>query len=399
MPSPTKLSKEDARRALVGYHFRPCDTVLEAFQRLLSVQFDPIAPVGCNHDLVLQARVPGYRIGDWETLAYTERRIYDGWDKQASLVPFEGWPLRRFFHQRYEHHFKTIFTDYSHAVTAVLKDLEERGPLLPKECGFQAKRDEWKGTWHSANVTKQVLRALWHTGQVMTAGRRKSQHLYDLTERVVPPQFYSAPVLDEAESIRELIHDRHRAVGLIRPNASPEMWSYSMVPAIRKVAIDALVDQERLIPVEIEGVKAHATPDFLQQLDLPAEEPKATFIAPLDQLIWDRKLIAQLFDFDYTWEIYTPEAKRRWGYYVLPILFGDKLVARVEFFARKGTLELRRWYFESPEPTPAFFDAFAIALARFMAYSSTASIAIDPSVDLRIRDIAEHISKKVKVGA
>src|SRR5689334_6830596 len=88
VPSTVKLSKADARRALLRRHFAPCASQMEAFERLRSIQFDPIAPVGCNHDLVLQARVDGYKIGDWEKVAYDERRVYDGWDKQACLIPY-----------------------------------------------------------------------------------------------------------------------------------------------------------------------------------------------------------------------------------------------------------------------------------------------------------------------
>lgn len=364
---------------------------MEAFEQLRSVQFDPIAPVGCNHDLVLQARVPGYRVGDWEATAYQDRRIYDGWDKQASLVPFEGWPLRRLFHDRHRQRFQYIFDDHAEAVAAVLKDLEERGPLMPKECGFQEKRAEWKSTWHSPNVTKQVLRALWHSGLVMTSGRRKGQHLYDLSERVVPERFFSQPRREEKDEVRELVHDRHRAVGLLRPNSPLELWSYSVYSGPRKEAIDALIATGDLVAVNVDGVAAHATPAFLSALDSPSLEPRVRFIAPLDQLIWDRKMVAHLFDFDYSWEIYIPEAKRRWGYYVLPILYGDALVARAEFWCRAGTLEMRRWHFEAQEPEPAFYREFERALKEFMGYVSATQVTVDASVDSKIRALIQAV--------
>src|SRR2546429_2214768 len=121
MSNPLRLSKPEVRRAMVRHHFAPCARQAEAFERLRSVQFDPIAPVGCNHDLVLQARVPGYKIGDWEKLAYQDRLIYDGWDKMASLVPYEGWPLRRFIYKIYGSHFeKKIFQDHKDAVELIL---------------------------------------------------------------------------------------------------------------------------------------------------------------------------------------------------------------------------------------------------------------------------------------
>ncbi|HSI73946.1 MAG TPA: crosslink repair DNA glycosylase YcaQ family protein, partial [Fimbriimonas sp.] len=173
MSAPLKLSKADARRVLVRDQFEPCATAEEAFRKLRSIQFDPIAPVGCNHDLVLQARVPGYKIGDWEKLAYKDRFIYDGWDKQASLVPYEGWPVRRFFHALQRRNFdERVFSTQQDAVAAVLGEIRERGAMQPKDFEFQAHREEWKGTWYGPSVTKQVLRALWHTGEIMTTDRR-----------------------------------------------------------------------------------------------------------------------------------------------------------------------------------------------------------------------------------
>jgi len=392
VPGSVKLSKSDARRALVRYHFAPCESTREAFDRLRSVQFDPIAPIGCNHDLVLQARVPDYRVGDWERIAYEDRLVYDGWDKQASLVPFEGWPLRRVFYKWHRDGFKHIFDDHADAVEAILADIGRRGPLLPKECEFQARKAEWKGSWHGPSVAKQTLRALWHAGCVMTAGRRKGQHLYDLTERVVPEHLYNQPELKEEDAIRELVLERHRAMGLLRPNAAPEIWSYRINAAARKAAIDSLQRSGELVPVEVEGVKAHATPRFLEELDSSPIEPRVTFVAPLDQLMWDRKMVSHLFDFDYVWEIYTPVANRRWGYYVLPVLFGDRLVARAEFWSRSGTLELRGWHFEAEAPQAGFYPALEQALLRLMRYASAEQIIASDGSSDQVRSLVAGLS-------
>ncbi|WP_173877800.1 DNA glycosylase AlkZ-like family protein, partial [Pseudomonas sp. FW305-17] len=119
-----------------------------------------------------------------------------------------------------------------------------------------------------------------------------------------------------------LVLERHRAMGILRPNAPPEIWSYTVLSPGRKDAIKELVEEGRLIPVEVEGVKVHMMPEFVRYFDAPAPDRRAIILGPLDQFMWDRKMVAHLFDFDYIWEIYTPEVKRRWGYYVLPILFG-----------------------------------------------------------------------------
>lgn len=379
-----KLSKADARRALVRHQFAPCGSILEAFHRLRSIQFDPIAPVGCNHDLVLQSRVSGYRIGDWEKTAYQERKIFDGWCKQASLVPFEGWEVRRLFHSRHSTRFDKIIADHTEAVSAILKDIATNGPLLPAECSIKERKEEWKGHWHGPNVAKQVLRSLWHTGQVMTAGRRKGHHLYDLTERVVPSSIYQQKELPHEDRVKGFFLDRHHAIGLLRPTASYEVWSYFYAPE-RAAAIKELLAEDQIVPVDIDGIKAHATPKFLAHLDLPSLPKEVRFVAPLDQLMWDRKLVQHVFGFDYIWEIYVPESKRKWGYYVLPILFGDELVARVEFHCRSGALQVRQWYQER-ELGADFWEAFGPALKKFMAFCSAEKVEVQTHVDKSVRE-------------
>ena len=386
MPSPIKLSKVDVRRALAIHFAEPLPSVEAAFGKLISIQFDPIAPVGCNHDLVLQARVPGYQIGDWEKIAYDERKIYDGWDKQASLLRFDRWPYRRLYHSIHRPHFEQkIFIEHREAVESILKNLEERGAMMPKDFDFQAKREDWKSSWHGSSVTKQTLRALWHTGLVMTSGRKKGQHLYDLTERVVPAHLFNQPKLSYEEMVKELVLDRHRAMGIVRPSASAEVWSFSSRIGDRKPSIDALLAEAKIVAVDIEGMAANVSPEFLRLLDKPAPELKVTFVAPLDQLMWDRKLIAHAFGFDYVWEIYVPESKRRWGYYVLPVLYGDRFVARAEFYARNGVLEVRQFHLEITEPPPAFWDALELALQEFIDYSRTQSVSVQGHIDSKMR--------------
>lgn len=378
------LSRADARRAMVYHHFTESGTQIEAFQRLRSIQFDPIAPAGCNHDLVLQARVPDYKVGDWQKTAYQDRKIYDGWDKQASLIPLEGWPWRRIFHKWHRAQFGRIFEDHPHAVEAILREISERGPLMPRECEFQHRKEEWTGSWHGPNLAKQTLRALWHSGLVMTTGRRKGHHIYDLTERVLPSHLYNHPPISDDDALRELVWERHLAVGLLRPTASWEIWSYSGNVVGKNRAIQELVEEGKLIPVSVDGTKTHATAEFLGHLDLPPMEPRTVFLGPLDPFMWDRKMIRHLFDFEYIWEIYTPETKRRWGYYVLPVLHGDALVARVELWSRKGILEIRRWHTEAGPLPPSFQDSFEHSLKAFMAYVSADQLQIAP-------DLAESV--------
>lgn len=393
MQGPVRLSKADARRALVRHHFAPCGSQMDVFERLRSIQFDPIAPIGCNHDLVLQARLPGYKVGDWEKVTYEDRLVYDGWDKMASLVPFEGWPLRRLIYAVGRRTFeKKIFQGHPEAVELILREIQDRGPLMPKEFEFQQRKEEWKGSWFGPSVTKQTLRALWHSGLIMTAGRKKGQHVYDLTERVVPSRLLNQPLLDEKDAIRELVLERHRAMGILRPAAPPEVWSNQVLSYRKREAITELVQRGEIVPVDVEGAKAHATPDLLSLLDQPSLEPRVVFVAPLDPFVWDRKMLAHIFGFEYIWEIYTPEAKRRWGYYVLPVLYGDELVARAEFWARGSILELRQWHFERTELGSAFWGSLESSVRSLMAYCSTSRTFVREHIDPKVRELFRSVS-------
>lgn len=381
-----QLSKADARRLLAAHHFRP-GTLHEVLGRLGSVQYDPLNPVGRNHDLVLQARVPGYRVGDWEALAYRERFIYDAWDKQASLVLTESWPERRVYHDWHRAWWeKRIVQAFPDAVTAVLDELRERGPLRSSAFEFQVHQSEWQGSWYGPRLTKNVLRALWHTGQVMTHGRHNGHHVYDLTERLVPEALRRVPQPSEKDAVVWLLDLRHRAVGLLRPNASGEVWSLGIAAAERRAVLAELVAVGTLLPVDIEGVRFHALPETLAGLETAGLSDRLIFVAPLDQLLWDRKAALHLFGFDYVWEVYVPETKRRWGYYVLPVFYRDRFVARIDSRLRGGVWEIYAWFWE-PDITPdvPLLGALEEAVRRFRHYLGAETLELPTGLDRATR--------------
>jgi uncharacterized protein YcaQ len=369
MPAPIQLSKADVRRALAAYQIR-WGTLPEVFDRLRSVQFDPLSPCGSNHDLVLQARIKNYKIGDWQAAAYKKRLIYDGWDKQACLIPYEGWNARRLIASKEANMLRRVNEAHPEAVETVLKELEINGPMTPRDFEFQQHKPEWKGSWYGPSLTKQTLRALWNAGRIMTTSRRSGQHVYDLTERVVPGKFYNESRLSDEEALRSILLDRHRGIGLVRPTAPFEVWAMDPKVYVYRPVREAMVADGSLIPVEVEGMKANAVPEFLEFL---GEKPSArvTFLAPLDNIMWDRKMVDHLFGFAYKWEVYVPEHLREHGYYVLPVLYGDRFIGRIEFYARSGTLEVRCWH---PEPGRLPTEEFRKALTRFMAYTNTTEI-------------------------
>jgi len=292
-----------------------------------------------NPDLVFQARVPGYRIDDWQKVAYTDRLVYDAWDKQACLIPTSEWPMRALVRSQYRpYHDRQILEAELDAVSAVLAEIKARGPLSPLEFEDRSSAAD-DDTWFGSTRTKRILRSLWACGQVVTHHRKNGRHYYDLPERVIPAQYFNAPpLLDRAAYHRWLITQRHQAIGILRPSSEASIWSASGEAKELKIATQELVESGILIPVKI-GEKAwpyHMLTNTLKLFDAPLPASRMIFLAPLDNMLWDRKGILQIFDFDYLWEVYKPEHLRKWGNSVIPAFYETRFIAGSDQRSEKG---------------------------------------------------------------
>jgi uncharacterized protein YcaQ len=374
-----RLTVAEARRLLGAHHFTR-GSLSEVALRLGCVQYDPLNPLGRNPDLTLQSRVPGYRIDGWQRLAYRDRLLYDAWDKQACLVPISDWPHRRHYHRRFRERWRSrIFDAHPEAVAATLSELETRGPLETSEFTDQRRVGDWRESWYGPKLVKNVLRALWDTGEIVTFDRRKGRHVYALPDRVVPAELLAAPMPTTSDSAAFLARRRVQSAGLLRPNADGALWHLPCERSDRVAAIDRLLAGGGLVRVEVEGATYLATPEAIQALDLPPAGG-VRFVAPLDPLIWDRRGVEQLFGFRYLWEVYKPEAKREWGYYVLPVWWRDRFVARFDSRVERGVLQLKGWWWEpdaadDPELAPALGTAFA----EFVRYLGADGIGLPRS--------------------
>jgi uncharacterized protein YcaQ len=342
------LSREEAQLFLSNYHFTPTD-IIGVFERLSTVQYDPLNPVGRNPDLVLQARVPGYRVDDWQHIAYDERVLYDSWDKQACLVPIVDWAKRTLLRERYEpYHDREILKSHALQATAILAAMDERGPLSSLELEDRTSYGE-RGSWSGSTVAKRILRALWASGRLVTHHRKNGRHYYDRPERVIPAQYYNEPpLLDEDAYHRWIMTRRAQAMGLLRPMAEQCIWSACGDGPTRKRAIAQLVEEGTLTPLHIEGKTwtYYILTDLLPLLDKQPSLSRMLFLGPLDSILWDRKAVQHIFGFDYMWEVYKPAAQRRWGYYVLPVFYKNRFVARLDSRLEKGTWNILNWWWE-----------------------------------------------------
>ncbi|MDC8803185.1 crosslink repair DNA glycosylase YcaQ family protein [Halomonas pacifica] len=376
------LTRADARRLLVRYHVPPAP-LATIVRRLGTIQFDPLAPVGTNPDLVLQARVPGYRRGDWLRAAYEQRLLVDGWDKQASLIqPGEWWaqaPFHRWFARRWRKH--GVDVDAPEA-RALVEQVARHGPATSLELGDQRSDPALRGSWYGPKRSRHLLKALWDTGHLMTHHRVGGRHAYDLPERVLPREAREVDATPD-DALQRLVVRRVQAAGLLRPSADAAVWMLPCPRAERDRRAARAMAHGELIELDVEGTRYWATPAALSALDaapVPAGGGAVRFLAPLDPLMWDRGGVARLFGFDYVWEVYKPQAQRRWGYYVLPVLWGERFVARFDARCQQGVLTLLAWHWEAEIHPARLPEGLAEALQRaageFLDYLGAARVVL-----------------------
>jgi uncharacterized protein YcaQ len=310
------FSQEEARHFLAQYHFKPTD-LTGVIDRLGTVQYDPLNPVGRNADLVFQARIPGYQVDDWQTAAYTDRIIYDAWDKQACLVPVSDWPMRALVREKFRpYHDREILQAEVEGAARILATIDEQGPLSSLEFEDRARFGE-AGSWYGSTRTKRILRSLWACGELVTHHRKGGRHYYDRPNRVIPAHYFALPPLaDESAYYRWIIMRRYQAAGILRPTAEAAIWSVCAEAPKRKLALAQLVEAGLLTHLRIGELAGayYAPTSALKILDEPHLSPRVIFIGPLDSLLWDRKSVLKIFDFDYIWEVYKPAEQRKWGY-------------------------------------------------------------------------------------
>ena len=332
--------------------------MLEVLRRLGSLQYDPIAVAGRSHDLVLHARIADYDPA-WVDELYAQGAIFEAYNKGISFVPAEEVPWFRGFTGRAQ---KTI-DDHPEVAARILERVRADGPLSSLDFErAQHGTTDWFGM--PSNTVREVLEAYTVTGVLGLARRDGSRRYYDLIERLLPTDVLRPqPSLDER--MRHRMLSRYRAHGLLGFGGGNDVFSglgaakpdprWPGYPG-RSAVRDALVDEGALVPVTIDGLRGKrlVVADELELLASPPEPaPTVAFLSPFDPLVWDRPFLRSLFGFEYVWELFIPPAKRRWGWYVLPILDGDRLVGRIEprLDREAGTVEiLNLWWEEGVEP-------------------------------------------------
>ena len=311
-----KVTKEQARRFLLAYQgllpprsLRGKAGILSFIRQVNCIQFDPLDIVGHNPDLVLQARVKGYRREMLRELLYEERKLLDGWDKLMSIYRVEDWPYFKRWREAFANHTGRNTETIEAVLPKVRQALQEHGPLSSRELAV-GEAVEWDWGW-PASLSRAALESMYFWGELLIHHRVHTRKYYDFTHRLLDPALLEAMDPNESESAYQewYVSRRIGCVGMLW-NRAGEAWlgMGTIKSPQRKQVIERMLGRGEILEVHVEGIRDAF---YLRSQDEPRlkeaqvrdeADQQAAVIAPLDNLLWDRRMLKELFDFDYRWE-------------------------------------------------------------------------------------------------
>ena len=368
--------------------------MLDFLRRFGSIQYDPISVAGRSHDIVLHARIADYEPA-WCEQLYERRKLFEAVNKGLSFILASDYPWFRGTSSR---NARRVLAENDEAAERVLERVRVDGPLSALD--FERQRGDtvdWFGV--KTNVVRAVLEAYTVTGALGLARRDGNRRYYDLIERLLPKKVLARDV-SLHDQLRHKMLSRYRAHGLLGASSGGGVFE-GLGPAKpdsrfpeypgRTALREQLVEDGELVPVEVEGVrgKRFVLRDEVDLLAaLPEPPPSVAFLSPFDPLVWDRALLGSLFEFDYVWDIFHPPEKRRFGYYVLPILFRDRFIGRIEpkIYRSGGPVQVAGLWWEdgfAPRRAAGFVDAMRDTLRAYLGFAGAERL-----------DWAPHLTKR-----
>ena len=384
-PAPRTLDPALARRLAVSRQRltgppAPADpeAIMSVVTDLGSLQIDPISVVARSHLLVLWSRLGGYDPADLEALLWRERRLFEYWTHAAAIVCTHDYPIHSLLMRRHPRHqqLRDWLAANQTLRRSILRQLRANGPLPTRALEDRAEVAWQSSGWTGGRNVDRMLDLLWTQGRIMVAGRQGQQRVWDLAERVLPDW---APTRrpPEREVVRLAAQRSLRALGVATARDIDRHFTAYRYPGLDGVlaALERAGRVER-VRVAADGSE-HPGPWYVHADDLPLLErlqagdwqPRTTLLSPFDNLLINRERTERLFGFHYRMEIYVPKAARRYGYYVLPILHGDRLVGRVDpaMDRRSGRLVVHALHAE-PDAPEAAGPAVAAALQDLASF-------------------------------
>lgn len=353
---------------------------------LASLQLDPISVVARSHQLVLWSRAGRYDLGDLETLLWRDRRLFEYWTTAAAIVCTEDYPIHSLLMRRYpsERHaqLRAWLAENQALRRSILRQLRASGPLPTRAIEDRSATDWRSSGWTAGRNVDRMLDVLWTQGRILVAGRQGQQRVWDLAERCLPAW---APTRrpPEREVVRLAAQRSLRALGVATARDIDRSFTAGRYPGLASI----LAGLRRSGQVEQVRVAAdgheHPGPWYVHTDDLPLLDrlrsgewrPRTTLLSPFDNLIINRERTERLFGFHFRMEIYVPKAARRYGYYVLPILHGDRLIGRVDpALDRAGGRLVVNAIHPEPDAPASAGAAVATALQELAAFLGATGI-------------------------
>lgn len=376
-----------AKQGLIGsYRFIGKEGAYEYVRQAGCIQFDPVDVCGKNAELTLQSRVKGFKKAMLSDLLYKDRKLVDYADKELSIWPTEDWPYFSAYRDR-SLQMSASFEGLQELKEKAIAYIKENGPVCSDTLPIEGEiywhsTMHWSGNWHKkSQAARSVLEQLYTDGELIIHHKNGSRKYYDLAEKYIPSAILKAdnPCQNDLDFLSWRVLRRIGAVGLLWDKNSPAFLGIELKADTRKAVFASLAAEKRILPVMVEGIKAQfyyrAEDEELMRgiLEERADlKPRMSFIAPLDPLLWDKALILSLWDFRYSWEIYTPADKRKYGYYTLPIIYGDRFVGRIEAVPnrKEGILCVKGlWWEPDVRQTKAMNAALERALKNFAKFN------------------------------
>ncbi len=387
------ITREQARRfilskqGLLGKHrFIGKEGAYRYVRQAGCIQYDPVDVCGKNAELTLQSRVKGFTKATLSDLLYRDRLLVDYIDKELSIWPSEDWPYFSGYREKSRAH-AALFADIPRLEEQALAYIRAHGPVSSDTLPIEGKirwhsSMHWSGNWSGlSQASRSVLEQLYTDGVLLIHHKAGSRKFYDLAEKYLRRELLTAPnpCPDAASFLQWRVRRRIGAIGLLWNRRSDAWLGIDMSAQERDSAMEALERNGSVVAVQVDGIRDRL---YLLSEDIPLMDGvisgsidsrvRLEFLAPLDPMLWDRKLIEALWDYRYSWEIYTPAEKRKYGYYVLPMLYGDCLIGRIEAAAERKTATLtvkNLWFENGVKRSKKLFSAIESALERFARFN------------------------------
>ncbi|HEY8889757.1 MAG TPA: crosslink repair DNA glycosylase YcaQ family protein [Clostridium sp.] len=387
-----KLTNKQARQfillkqGLMGkYKFSKEKGVCDYIKQAGCIQFDPIDICGKNAELVLQSRVEGFSKEMLDKLLYKERKLIDYFDKNMSIFSVDDWKYFARIRTYYYNNGRSM-DKVNEAAVKIKSILKDRGYAASKDIDLNEKVD-W--SWNPTRLSRATLETMYFRGELIIHHKKGSIKHYALSSEHISKELLNAlePNLTEEEHMSWRVLRRIGAVGMLWNKPSDVLLGIDgLKSAKRNLIFQQLLKDEKIIEIQIEDITDSfyclSADRYLIDMVLCNKEyeGRTEFIAALDNMIWDRKLIKKIFNFDYKWEIYTPIAKRKYSYYVLPVLSGDRFIGRIEIVNDRKLKQLivRNLWFEDDIDNPDRFEKeINDCLKRFCIFNKCESIKIE----------------------